>query len=362
MGNRIIISYLAKEVAKGSLATILVLMIIMVSNAMGRVLADIADGDIPAAALWPVMLGQSVTLLSLIIPLGLFFGIIFAFGRLARDHELVVMQACGVGYQQFYLAVLLVASPLLLITLAFSLTINAEVLRYAKQTIELEDDVHEFSEFRAGQFNQADGSNGVFYMESISEDETQLNEVIIGNSENATMVIETGERGRNRVDETTGDLFLEIGPGERYEGEAGNAGVRIISFATHGILLEQKQERQRDALKQEEKSLAELAQSDSLADQVELQWRINIPVALIVLVFLAVPLSYLAPRQGRFGKVGYALFAYLIYLNLVAVSRAQMESGDLPLWIGFWWVNGLFLLAALALLYRRNHGFSLGKP
>ena len=69
----------------------------------------------------------------------------------------------------------------------------------------------------------------------------------------------------------------------------------------------------------------------------------------------------IAPRQGRFGKVGYALLAYIVYINLVAISRAQMEAGVLPLWVGFWWVHLLFLSIAIFLLYRRNRGLSLGK-
>ena len=359
MISPIITRYLALEVAKASLATIVVLMIIMVSNTMGRVLADIADGSIPATAMWPAMFAQAVTLLSLIIPLGVFFGIVFAFGRLGKDHELVVMQACGIGYRQFYLSAALVTAPLLLISIVVSLWINAQVLQYTKEVILQQDQVHEFSEFRAGQFNQSENSDGVFYMESISEDETELSEVIIGLNDNDRMVIETGDRGRNKVDEQTGDLFLEIGPGERFEGVAGEADFRIISFATHGILLEQQVDNKKEELNRVEKTLSQLSESSLLNDKVELQWRINVPIALLVLVFLAVPLSYLAPRQGRFGKVGYALAAYIAYINLVAISRAQMEAGNLPLWIGFYWVHIVFLLLALFLLYRRNRGFSL---
>ena len=93
----IVTTYLAREIFKTSAATVLVLFIILVSNALGRVLADIADGDIPQQALWPVMLSQSVNLLSLLLPIGFFLGIIFALGRMYKDHEIVVMFACGVG-------------------------------------------------------------------------------------------------------------------------------------------------------------------------------------------------------------------------------------------------------------------------
>ena len=69
----IITSYLAREILKTSCATLLVLYVILVSNAFGRVLADIAEGDVPQQALWPVLFGQAVNLLSLLLPISLFF-------------------------------------------------------------------------------------------------------------------------------------------------------------------------------------------------------------------------------------------------------------------------------------------------
>ena len=75
----IITKYLAREILKTSCATLLVLYVILVSNAFGRVLADIADGDVPQQALWPVLFGQAVNLLSLLLPISLFFGIVFTF-------------------------------------------------------------------------------------------------------------------------------------------------------------------------------------------------------------------------------------------------------------------------------------------
>ena len=80
--TRILTVYLAREILKTSCATMLVLYVILVSNSFGRILADIADGDIPQQALWPVMLGQAINLFSLLLPIALFLGIVFTFGRM----------------------------------------------------------------------------------------------------------------------------------------------------------------------------------------------------------------------------------------------------------------------------------------
>ena len=96
----IVQGYLIVEILKNTAATILILFIILMSNTLGRVLADVSDGEIPLDALFPVFLGQSIQVLSLLLPFGFFLGVIFAFGRLYKDHELVVLHACGYGYRQ----------------------------------------------------------------------------------------------------------------------------------------------------------------------------------------------------------------------------------------------------------------------
>ena len=93
--------------------------------------------------------------------------------------------------------------------------------------------------------------------------------------------------------------------------------------------------------------------------RIEFHWRIAMPVVMVVLALLAVPLSYIAPRQGRYGKVGAALLVFIVYLNLMAFTRAQLDDRALPIELNFWWVHFPFLLLALGLIYRRNRGLLL---
>ena len=148
--NNIITAYLSREIIKTSATTMLVLYIILMSNALGRVLADIADGDIPRQALWPVMLSQSVNMLALLLPVSFFLGIIFTFGRMYKDHEIVVMNACGIGYRDFYKPVAIVLLPLLLLTSYASLSLNSKMQRNARTIIDQENNQHEFHQIKPG--------------------------------------------------------------------------------------------------------------------------------------------------------------------------------------------------------------------
>lgn len=358
--SNILTGYLAREIFKTCVATVLVLYIIFMSNALGRVLADIADGDVPLQALWTVMLSHSVNIFSLLLPIGIFFSIIFTFGRMYKDHEIVVMNACGIGYRDFYKPVAIVLLPMFLLSGYVSLVLNAQIQGHALAAIDHGVNLNEFRLIKPGQFNQARGGDRVFYMESISEDKLELQEIILSQTSPDSTIMETAESGRQKVDDETGDLFLVLGPGQRIEGVAGQKNFRFLDYEQHGVLI-RKKVKPAGKVHSVQNTVAGLWASSRMSDRVELQWRIAIPVLLVVLAIVAVPLSHISPRQGRFGKVGYALVVYFVYLNLIVVTRAQLEAGVVPMEINFWWVHLVFIAFAAVLVYRRNHGVLLRK-
>jgi lipopolysaccharide export system permease protein len=329
------------------------------SNSLGRLLADVADGEIPQQALWPVLLSQSVKIFTLLLPISFFLGIVFAFGRLYKDHEISVMSACGMGYWQFYKSILLVILPVFILNAYTSVWLNSSVQRSAQSIVSNSKNIHEFNQVKAGQFNQSKSGAHVFFMESISEDKLVLNNVIISQSTETMRALETAKSGRHKIDEITGDLFLVVGPGERTELELGKKNVKVIQFEQHGILIAKKVVSDSYRKREREKSPALLWHSTELKDKVELMWRISIPLVLIVLGLLAVPLSYVAPRNGQFGKIGYALLVYIAYFNLMAFGRSQLEQGNIPLMLNFWWIHLIFIGLTIILLVKASRGFVL---
>jgi lipopolysaccharide export system permease protein len=87
----------------------------------------------------------------------------------------------------------------------------------------------------------------------------------------------------------------------------------------------------------------QLLQQGQPAQLVELQWRISLVLLLPVLALLAVPLSKVSPREGRFARLVPALLLYLAYFGLLVVSKDLVARGLLPVTIGLWWVHLVFL-------------------
>ena len=88
-------------------------------------------------------------------------------------------------------------------------------------------------------------------------------------------------------------------------------------------------------------------------EKAELQWRVAMPLATILLAALAIPLSRSGPRQGRFAKLFIAVVIYAVYMNFLAVARSWVEHGVITAGLGLWWVHGALLTVIFILMVRQ---------
>ena len=102
----------------------------------------------------------------------------------------------------------------------------------------------------------------------------------------------------------------------------------------------------------ESRPTLDLLRATSLKERAELHWRIALPVMAVALTLLAVPLSRLRPRQGRYSRVWVAVVIYFIYVSLASAAKVWIERGTLPEALGLWWVHAVVAaLAAIVILW-----------
>ena len=70
----------------------------------------------------------------------------------------------------------------------------------------------------------------------------------------------------------------------------------------------------------------------------------------VLLGVLAVPMARLRPRQGRYGRVIWAVLLFAIYISLLLSGRTLLEKGSVPAWLGLWWAHGLVALLGLGII------------
>lgn len=341
--------YLLREVASTFLAVTGVLLVVLMSNQFARVLAQAVQSEFPGGVVLTLIGLTSLQQLTVLVPIGLFLGIVLALGRLYHESEMTAMAACGVGTVSVYRPILL----LTLLVVAFLAVLSYRIVPSAwvrSQEIRAEAlRAAQFGALEPGRFRSFSGGDAVFYAEKVNKS-GELFGVFVQRHTGERLEVVVAERAVQRGAGQAEQMFVLFN-GRRYEGVPGSRVWRMVEFREHGIpvrLPELKANKDREELK----ATTVLLGSDSPAAKAELAWRTAVPVMAFVLMMLAVPLSKLRPRQGRFARIGLAVLAYFMYSNLLSAVRAWIQKDAPGGQFGMWWIHLLPLLLAAWLIWR----------
>lgn len=366
----IIFRYLLKEVAKTQLAVFFVLMAIFISNKFVRVLDDASEGGIPGHLVMTFIALKVPDLAGMILPLSLFLGILLAFGRIYADNEMAVLHACGVS--EWY-----VVRVTLILALVTAVTTGVFTLYLAPLASEYEYQVKEdlaadsgLSSLMAGRFQKTGNENAVVFIHDKDRDSATLKKVFVAQLPDQEHTSESiinsslvyAAKGQV-IEEETGSQRLVLTDGIRYQNDIKNNEFREVTFSKYYIQIQdQKVEHKRRKLSAipTNKLLTSDESEFKKEYSAELQWRMAFPLVCLVVTLIAVPLSKVNPRQGKFGKMLPALILFLSYFLLLTASRSAIESGAIISIVGLWPVHILALvLGVILLLQNRSSGLKL---
>lgn len=357
----ILFKYIAKELYTALLAVTLVLVFVFLSNQLVHYLSYAASGKIAVPIVFRLIFLQLPYLLGLMLPIGLFFGILLALGRLYVDNEMTVLFACGMSGAQLLRYVLIMS--IAVIGLIAFLTLWLNPLIAAKKDYLIASDSPENSLVQTlipGRFMKSADGRRVFYVEDVARDHLEARNVFIAempeeSSSSRAWTVVSAESGYQSTDFRSGSQFIVAKEGYRYQGVPGQKDFTIIKFGKYGAKVDQVGSSVMNSHEDAKPTVALLGSSD-LSDIAELQWRFSIPMVALVFVFLAVPLSRVQPRQGRYVQIVPAIVICMVYVNFLFLARAWLEHGSLPTWLGLWWVHIIFMGFAF-FLFRFRYEF-----
>jgi lipopolysaccharide export system permease protein len=364
----LVFRYLIAEVFKSQLSIFVVLMTIFASQKFVRILADASDGDIPSQVVASVIVLNLPQLAGLILPLSVFLGVLLAYGRIYADSEMTIFHACGISEWYVTRVTLVFTSFMALITAIVTLYFSPMAAEYEYQVTEQAEAKAGLSSIIAGRFQEAGNGKSVIFVEGLNSGNTRLERVFLAQmpirandgmdgvtgalskpqSKQATIVY---SQSGHVKDENTGEQKLVLNQGRRYQGEVDQPGYEVVEFGQYEIqITEQQVERKRRKISAAPTS--SLWNDDGLDAAAELHWRIGIPIAVLVLTFIAVPMSAVKPRQGKFAKLMPALAIYLGYFILLILGKSAIDDGKVPSVIGLWWVHVTALFVGSLLILK----------
>lgn len=366
----IIQRYLVREIILSFLGTLFVLLLIIVGNVFVRLLGDVSAGNLPVEVLGKLVSLQSINVMIKLTPIALLIGMMLAFGRLYRDHEILALHASGVGPKQFYKGIFLFVGPLTLLMAALVLFVIPNI-EQASQDIKQEIKQRpEAAGIPVGEFMHANmnGKKLTLFVEDIDKENVVMEKVFLhledkkteedsdnttrNNPEN-TEVILTGKQALLYINPEAGSRIFKFKYGSLYNNNKNTGEFTIFKFEEHGLHIPALKNLESRNL--ETKSFSQLLENDDNESKAQIHWRLALIFSAPIMALLAFPLSYTTPRQGRYGKLAIGILLYAVYANLIITGQSKIEEGIIPNWLGLWWAHGIFIILALWLI-RRQYG------
>jgi len=349
----ILTRYLYREILTTMAAVLSVLLLIYVSNRFVRFLADASAGDLSGGIIYQLLALKTLSASVMLIPLALYFAIILSLGRLYRDSEMVVLLSSGLSPAWFIGRILalaaIVASGVGLITLTLA--------PWAESTsdglIDAQKAIPEAMQISPGRFLEIRGGDGVVYVEHRSRDGRRMENVFIQLDEAGREVVLSGPKAHIETRSGGQASYLVVEDGLRYERWPSGERYDVARFREHALRIQQRPVTP-SVVQTREIPTPALWRSDFPPHVAELQWRLSMPLSVVVLALLAIPLSRTQPRSGRFGRIFVAILVYVLYNNLLGIAKSWVSQRQIPAEVGIWWVHALVLCIAVALLIGRS--------
>jgi len=338
------------------LAITTVLLLVVMSGRFIKYLGEASVDGLGAELIVNVMGYRMPGFLEIILPLGFFLGILMAYGRMYLDSEMTVLSACGMSMQRLVTYTLIPASLVAIAVAYLSLGLSPWGAREAQALFEAQSNTTEFGLLTPGRFQRLGNTGQVAYTETMSDGKSVMHDVFISQRVKGSdsLVLLMAETGTQYTDDKTGSNFLLLENGFRYDGMPGDADYRVTHYEKYAVRLPAPKEVIR-SLKSEMKPTRELMKSTNIEDVAQLQWRISLPLLVPIIALIAVPMSRVNPRQGRYMRLLPSIILYMGYVTLLSVAKTAVEDEEIPVWLGLWWVHAMFLSIGLALLANLHH-------
>lgn len=350
-------SSIRKELARSFGATLVVLVTVVMTMMLIRTLGQASRGSVSPSDVMLVMgftvLGQLPTILSL----SLFIAVVGTLSRMYRDSEMVIWFASGRGLVSLLKPLLRFSWPVMVVIAVLSLLVwpwaNSQV-QELKTRYEQRSDIDRIA---PGEFQESSNGSRVFFIDKDSPDTQVGNNIFIaatdGNRESVTSARSA------RLETRNGERMALLTDGQRLETSRTRPGVKISEFSEYGTRIGAAPAGSAEELAVKMRPTHELLMQPLPAYQAELGWRLGLALAAINFVILGLAVASVNPRAARSTSLVFALFAFIIYYNLMTLGQSWVGAGRLGLVSFTVLLHGGMLVVSLVVLGARHNQWSV---
>lgn len=357
---RILTRYIFKEIFSHCLLGLLVFTFVLYVKPLSHVLELMARRNLSAGQTIFLFLLPLPSILVITIPMAVLLGTLIGLSRMAADSETIAMRATGVGKSQFVRPVLMFAlcgwalaswMGLFLAPAAMRKLEHSEVSLAATQAnyeIRPRVFIEQFPHLLLYLKDVASSNRlwkGVFIV-----DRSQRNEVKVMLAKSGRLVSEN--HGRRMMLRLQDGATHEFDPRHRQQ-------YSVTTFDNMEIPIVEPGQQTSQHLSPAVLSPLTLLTAvrtphGNRAAIVELNYRLALPVACLVLALVAVPIGLISRKGGKAFGLMLSILLVFIYYMLMASGLNLAKEGRLNPIVGLWMGNVVFAIAGVVMLRQSN--------
>lgn len=357
--------YFIRDILKVTWIITGVLLLIFLSYLVKGYFDQLSLGLLTPAILFQLILFQLPLLLATVLPLGLYLGILIVYRQLDFNNERLAAFANGLSYARLTGITLLSAIGVVFIVGTIMLWLKPHLYWAERQLL-----VHRYNPLQSikpGRFTWLQNGKMVIYPYHISSS-GQLQGLFVAYLPSAITtssspsrlpweVITAQQAYKSSSAQSPSGQAVTFKQGYRYKITPGKKTAEAIQYKEYSQALPDLTTDKKEVVLGHSQRIKYLPTSrlwtmaaNDLLAAAELQWRLSLPLSVILLALLAIPLSYNKPKQKRSVKWIVAILLYIGYVDTLLLGRAWMKKGLLS-GLGLWWIHGAMVMLLLILYY-----------
>ncbi|MGV8893029.1 MAG: LPS export ABC transporter permease LptF [Burkholderiaceae bacterium] len=339
---------LKHELVSTAGAVFTTLFTITITVMLIRVLGQAAGGRVASADVVQLIGFSALNYLPIILILTGFISVQLVISRWYQDSEMVVWFAAGVSLTRWIRPIMGFGIPIVLLTAALSFVVTPWANRQSAEFRERFEKREDISRVSPGKFQESASADRIFFVEGISGDVSEVQNIFVNTIKDGLNSVVVAKEGVIEIDDR-GDKFLVMRKGRRYEGIPSAPDYRLMEFERYSVLVTANSQAIVGDKTARALPINALLADPSVYNMGEILWRISLPIMGVLLMLLAVPLSFVNPRAGRSANLIIALLLFVTYSNMVSFFQALVVQSKLPFGIAWWPIHLIVALLIVAM-------------
>jgi LPS export ABC transporter permease LptG/LPS export ABC transporter permease LptF len=357
---RILTRYIFKEMFAHCLLGLLVFTFVLYVRPLSQILELVARRNLPFSQDVFLFLLLLPRILVITIPMAVLLGTLIGLSRMSADSETIAIRATGIGKGQFVRPVLMFALCGWLMTSWMSLFLApaaARTLEHSEASLAATQASYEIQpRVFIEQFPHL-----LLYLKDVVSSSTRWRGVfIVDRSQSNEVKVTLAESGRLVNVDGSGQttLYLENGATHEFDPQHRQQ-YTVTSFDNWEIPISESggkaAQRLTPSMLSPRTLLADLRVPGSRhSAMVELNYRLALPIACLVLALVGVPIGLISRKGGKAFGLMLSILLVFVYYVLMASGLNLAKEGRLNPIVGLWTANVIFGIAGLVMLRQTN--------